>query len=241
MPAKRAAKALLFDLDGTLTDPKPGIAACIQHAMKRLGHQAPHVDDLRWCIGPPLKGAFAKLLNTTDATVIDRALALYRERFGTIGLFENALYEDIPGTLQTVRGLGYRTFVATSKPFVYAERIVKHFALAELFDKVHGSELNGMRSDKGELIAHVMLTENLSPTEVLMIGDREHDVIGAKKNGVRCIGVAYGYGTEEELRSSGALSIAGSPSQIIEIVESHFRIDSRLAFAPTGDAPRVQT
>ena len=89
MPIKRATKALLFDLDGTLTDPKPGIAACIRHAMKGLGHQAPHVDDLHWCIGPPLKGAFAKLLNTTDATVIDRAMALYRVRFGTIGLFEN--------------------------------------------------------------------------------------------------------------------------------------------------------
>jgi phosphoglycolate phosphatase len=109
-------KALLFDLDGTLTDPKPGIVACIQHAMKALGHQPPHVEDLLWCIGPPLKGAFAKLLNTTDATVIDRALALYRERFGEIGLFENAVYEEVPGTLQTLRGLGYQTFVATSKP-----------------------------------------------------------------------------------------------------------------------------
>jgi phosphoglycolate phosphatase len=220
MQIKRAVKALLFDL-GTLTDPKPGIAACIQHAMRALGHQAPHVDDLLWCIGPPLKGAFAKLLNTTDATVIDTAVALYRERFGTLGLFENAVYEDVPRTLQTLRGLGYQTFVATSKPFVYAERIVKQFALAELFDKVYGSELSGIRTDKGELIAHVLLTENLSPREVFMIGDREHDVIGAKKNGVRCIGVAYGYGTEEELRNSGALSIAGSPRQIIEIVESH--------------------
>jgi phosphoglycolate phosphatase len=234
MPAKSTTKALIFDLDGTLTDPKPGIAACIQHAMKGLGHHAPDVDELRWCIGPPLKEAFAKLLNTADPTVIDRALVLYRERFGTIGLFENAVYEDVPDTLQALRSLGYRTFVATSKPFVYAERIVRHFALAELFDKVYGSGLNGLRSDKGELIAHVMLTENLSSAEVLMIGDREHDVIGAKKNDVGCIGVAYGYGTEEELRTSGALSVAGSPGQIIEIVESHFGINRQTRLCCDG-------
>jgi len=222
MQTEKGTRAILFDLDGTLTDPKPGITTCIQYAMRELGHEVPHTDDLHWCIGPPLRGAFAKVLNTTDEAVIDRALALYRERFGTIGLFENTLYEEIPGTLQTLRALGYRTLVATSKASVYAERIVKHFGLAGLFDKVYGSELNGIRSDKGELIAYVMLTENLLPAEVLMIGDREHDVIGAKKNGVPCIGVVYGYGTEEELRSGGALSIAASPRQIIELVESHF-------------------
>jgi phosphoglycolate phosphatase len=223
MHTDRRAKAVLFDLDGTLTDPKPGITACIQHAMRGLGYEAPHIDELHWCIGPPLKGVFAKLLACTDDEVLDRALALYRERFGTIGLYENALYEEVPHTLGVLRTLGYRTFVVTSKPFVYAERIIKHFSLGNSFDKVYGSELNGVRSDKGELIGHVLFTEKLPPSDALMIGDREHDVIGAKKCGIPCIGVAYGYGTKEELWNSGAISIASSPRQIIGLVEAHFK------------------
>lgn len=222
MRTTEGTRAIFFDLDGTLTDPKPGITGCIQHAMKELGHKAPNIDELEWCIGPPLRAIFVRLLETNDEALIDRALALYRERFGTIGLYENALYEEIPATLRTLRTFGYLTFVVTSKASVYADRIVRHFALSELFEKVYGSELSGIRSDKGELIAHVMIAEKLSPPSVVMVGDREHDVIGANKNGVPCIGVTYGYGTEQELRRSGALSIAAFPRQIIDLVECRF-------------------
>src|SRR5215467_978338 len=120
MSAEERDRAVFFDLDGTLTDPKPGITRCIQHAMAGLGRVPPEADDLHWCIGPPLRGSFARLLESSDGELLDRALALYRDRFGTIGLYENTLYPDVPETIEAVRARGYRTFVVTSKPEVFA-------------------------------------------------------------------------------------------------------------------------
>ena len=216
--------AVFFDLDGTLTDPKPGITACIRHALTGLGRPAPPVDDLLWCIGPPLPKTFATLLATTDDTLVWRAMALYRERFGTVGLFENALYPGIPDAVAAVRAAGFSTYVMTSKPHVYATRIVEHFGLASLFDRVYGSELDGTRVDKGELIAYALAQEQLDPARVVMIGDREHDAIGARRCGVRAIGVTYGYGTENELRAQGAELIAHEPAAIPALVATALRV-----------------
>ncbi|BAY48994.1 hypothetical protein SAMD00079811_66230 [Scytonema sp. HK-05] len=210
---------ILFDLDGTLTDPKPGITGCIQYALFKLGHKPPDADDLHWCIGPPLKDSFSLLLKTSDATVLEQALSLYRSRFSSIGLFENSLYPQIPETLQAIRFAGYKTFVATSKPHIYARRIIEHFALSSLFDGVYGSELNGTRSVKADLIHHILLTENLSPPTVVMVGDRAHDIIGAKHHQIASIGVTYGYGTEQELKAHGADLIAHSPDDIPRLLE----------------------
>jgi phosphoglycolate phosphatase len=218
----RPERTVLFDLDGTLTDPKLGITRCIQHAMSELGRIAPHADDLHWCIGPPARDTFSKLLETTDDTVLDRALALYRERFSTTGLYENTLYPTIPGVLAELRGARYRLFVATSKLQVFATRIVEHFSLTDMFEKVYGSELDGQRADKGELIAHLLTTENLEPSAVVMVGDREHDVVGAKKSGVPCVGVTYGYGTEAELKSAGAVRLVTSPTELLQSLKSLF-------------------
>ena len=211
-------RAVFFDLDGTLTDPRPGITECIRYALSGLGHAAPAVDDLLWCIGPPLPKTFATLLATTDSALVARAMALYRERFGTVGLFENALYPGIPEALAAVRAAGFATYVMTSKPHVYATRIVEHFALAPLFDRVYGSELDGTRVEKAELIAYALAEERLDPARVVMIGDREHDAIGAQRCGVRVIGVSYGYGTEAELRAHGAEAIAHAPAAIPALV-----------------------
>ncbi|HAX78961.1 MAG TPA: hypothetical protein DCY88_24820 [Cyanobacteria bacterium UBA11372] len=131
--------AVLFDLDGTLTDPKPGITRCIQYALSELGHPPPNADELHWCIGPPLKGSFSQLLKTSNDRVIEQALSLYRRRYSTIGLFENSLYPEITATLKTIRSAGYKTFVATSKPHIYATRILEHFNILSLFDGVYGS------------------------------------------------------------------------------------------------------
>lgn len=210
--------AVLFDLDGTLTDPKPGITECIRHALAGLGRTPPGVDELLWCIGPPLSQTFATLLETSDEAVIARGLALYRERFGTIGLFENAVYPGIPEAVAAVRAAGFATYVATSKPHVYATRIVTHFGLDALFDGVYGSELDGTRVEKRDLIAYALAEERLDPARVLMIGDRQHDAIGARRCGVRVIGVAYGYGTEAELRTHGAAAIAHAPADIPPLV-----------------------
>ena len=211
-------RAVLFDLDGTLTDPKPGITACIRHALGGLGRTPPPAEELLWCIGPPLWQSFATLLDTTDGALIARSVALYRERFGTVGLFENAVYPGIPEAVAAVRAAGFATYVATSKPHVYARRIVAHFGLAALFDGVYGSELDGTRVEKAELIAYALAEERLDPARVVMIGDREHDAIGARRCGVRVIGVSYGYGTEAELRAHGAEAIAHAPAAIPALV-----------------------
>lgn len=222
----RNQRAVFFDLDGTLTDPKPGITRCIQYAMKALGHAPPEADALHWCIGPPLRGSFGRLLGSSDGKLLDRALALYRERFSVVGLFENSLYPEAPGAVRVLRALGYRTFVVTSKPQVFAERIVEHFSLEGLFERVHGSELDGRRTDKGDLIAHVLAYEGLEPSRVVMVGDREHDAIGAARCAVRCVGVTYGYGTESELLAQGVTGLARSPRDIVGVVEAVFEKDA---------------
>jgi phosphoglycolate phosphatase len=207
---------VLFDLDGTLTDPKIGITTCIQYALHQLDYESPETEQLLWCIGPPLIVSFAKLLQTNDKALIDRAITLYRDRFATVGLFENALYPQIPETLKSIRAAGYQTYIATSKPHMFAKRIIEHFDLTSLFDGIYGSELDGTRSDKAELIQHILLTENLIPAKTVMVGDRSHDAIGAKKNQLLAIGVTYGYGSEEELKLHGVDLIANSPEEITQ-------------------------
>ena len=136
---------VLLDLDGTLTDPKIGITRCIAHALTALHHESPHADALEWCIGPPLANSFATLLDTKDAALIARALALYRERFSAIGLFENTLFPGIANMLEALSAAGLQAHVATSKPHVFATRIVAYFSLDQYFGTVYGAELDGQR------------------------------------------------------------------------------------------------
>lgn len=209
---------LLFDLDGTLTDPKPGITRCIQHALTQLGHTPPPMEELLWCIGPPLEQSFATLLQTSEPATIGQAVKFYRDRFSSVGLFENALYPGIPALLQTLKQAGYPTLVATSKPQIFAAKIVDHFEISPWLDRVYGSELDGSRSDKGVLIDHILRSEGLVPETTVMIGDRKHDMIGGKKNGLRTIGVTYGYGSAAELTEHGADYLAHRIDEIFSIV-----------------------
>ncbi len=209
---------ILFDLDGTLTDSFEGITKCISHAMTCLDRPAPQPEALRWCIGPPLKKSFARLLDSRDDALAEQALALYRERFSSVGLFENELYEDIPQVLETLKSAGHDLYVATSKPWMYAKRIIQYFGLDKFFKGVHGSELDGTRTDKTSLIAHVLDMESLSANATVMVGDREHDMIGARANGVPGLGVLWGYGTREELEASGAYACIERPSELNGIV-----------------------
>ncbi|MEH2295781.1 HAD hydrolase-like protein [Nostoc sp.] len=165
------SSAILFDLDGTLTDPQLGITRCIQYALSELGYRPPNADELHWCIEPLLKDSFSQLLKTLDSTVIEQAISLYRRRFATIRLFENSLYPQIPEILKAIRFAGYKTFLATSKPYIYATQIIEYFDLSFLFDGVYGSELDGTLSIKGDLIQHILLTEKLLPSTVVMVGD----------------------------------------------------------------------
>jgi phosphoglycolate phosphatase len=208
-----ALDAIYFDLDGTLTDPKPGITRSIQYALQKLDHPTiPTEDELTWCIGPPLRASFAKILGGEDHA--DRAVSLYRERFSDIGLFENGVYDGISEVLTTLSQSGQRLFVATSKPHVFATRIVEHFGLRHHFEHVFGSELDGTRVDKSDLLQYALQVAAVDPAKTLMIGDRSHDMVGAGNNGMKGIGVLYGYGNRDELIGAGALHVCATPHAI---------------------------
>jgi phosphoglycolate phosphatase len=206
--------SIYFDLDGTLTNPKPGITRSIQYALRKLDHEAPSEDDLTWCIGPPLHASLKKLLGT-DA-LADKALLLYRERFADIGLFENEIYPGIDDTLSALAASGRRLFVATSKPGVYADRIIDHFKLRTYFERVFGSELDGTRADKTGLLGYALKAAHIDPAGAIMVGDRSHDMIGARNNGMTAVGVLYGYGSKEELLGAGAHHLSATPLGLLD-------------------------
>ena len=205
---------LLFDLDGTLTDPLVGFARSIQHALTSMGRAAPPAEELGRFIGPPLHDTFRFLLESDDEGLVLEAVELYRERYGTIGLLENAIYPGIADSLEKLAGEGHSLSVATSKPTVFAKQIVDHFELSEFFSAVDGCELDGVRGDKSSLIAHVLERDGLVADEVVMIGDTKFDMIGAKNNGLRGVGVLWGYGSQEELLEAGASECLGEPSEL---------------------------
>lgn len=193
-------KNILIDLDGTLTDPKVGITTSARYGLAKVGHPIADTENIDWIIGPPLKASLAKLLNVDVKDVLaERALLGYRERFAVTGLFENHVFDDVDATLSTLKNKGYRLFLATAKPEVYARQILEHFNLLQYFEYPYGSELNGERTNKGDLIAYILEQEQLNPEECLMVGDREHDIFGARKHGIETIAVEYGYGDAAEL------------------------------------------
>jgi phosphoglycolate phosphatase len=208
---------VLIDLDGTLTDSRPGIVACIQHALRTLGHDAPEESALLKYIGPPLHAAFRELLSTNQDSEIERAIAAYRDRYVAIGMFENSVYAGIPQALAALQARGARLFVATAKPEVFAQRILERFELSHYFVAIHGSELDGRRTDKTDLIAYVLTKSQLHPTQTAMIGDRHHDIEGAIKNRVAAFGVLWGYGTREELSNAGARTLLVAPSELCSL------------------------
>ena len=208
----------MLDLDGTLTDPATGITNCVAYALTRLDVVAPPSHDLHFAIGPPLRGSFATLLKTNDTVLIEQAMVLYRERFATIGLFENIVYHGVPEMLSNLKARNYRLLLATAKPHVYARRILRHFNIATPFDGIYGSELDGTRQHKGDLLAYLLERENIDPTSAVMIGDRHHDIDAARGNGCRTIGVTYGYGCAEELAHADRL--CDSPAHIAETIVS---------------------
>lgn len=213
----RNIDTIFFDLDGTLSDPKPGITGSIQYALGKLNLPVPTQDELTWCIGPPLRANFVALLGgEKDA---DRGVELYRERFGTIGLFENALYDGIVPVLAALHASGRRLFVATSKPHVFADRIIDHFKLRKYFTRVFGSELDGTRVDKSDLLRYALDQTGSDPARAIMIGDRKHDVIGAANNGMSTIGAVYGYGGRTELIQAGAKHLVTTPAEITAMID----------------------
>ena len=209
---------VLFDLDGTLTDPFEGITNCISHALLALGKPSPIRESLRWCIGPPLREAFRALLASDDPQLIEQAVHIFRDRFATKGLYENEVYAEIPEALAALVERSHVLILATSKPAVYAEQILVHFGLRPFFHSVYGSELDGRWSDKSALISRIIQREPLRCFETVMVGDREYDMSGAVSNTIPAIGVLWGYGTREELVTSGASACVAKPSDLVSAV-----------------------
>jgi len=191
---------ILFDLDGTLTDPREGITRSIQHALAKLGIDEPDLRNLEHFIGPPLLQQFMVAYDFDEAKAW-QAVNFYRERFRVTGLYENQLFHGVIALLETLQQQGRRLYIATSKPWEFAREIARHFDFAKHFKVVYGSELDGTRTNKVELIAHILQQEGLDPAQTLMIGDRKHDLIGARANGLDCAAVGYGFGSREELEA----------------------------------------
>ncbi len=212
---------ILFDLDGTLTDPKPGITGSIAFALNKIGYEAPSSDSLHWCIGPPLKESFSKLLSSSDSDLLDEALNHYRSRFSEIGLYENSVYHGVPEMLETISGLGIRIILATSKPKIFASRILEHFSLDRFFSSVHGSQLDGTRSNKDELIRYIVSEERVCRTSTMMIGDRKHDILGASLNHISTAAVTYGYGDIDELQRCQPDMFFDSPDEISQFFDTN--------------------
>lgn len=210
-------KYLLFDLDGTLSDPKVGICTSVSYALASFGIEETDLDKLEPFIGPPLKDSFMQFYQMSEEQA-EAAIAKYRERFSEVGLFENTLYDGVPHMLQALCGKGVFLAVASSKPTVFVERILEHFQIRKYFKVVVGSELDGRRANKDEVVEEALRQlfgdKPVDKTQVYMIGDRKFDVEGAKTQGIESVGVTYGYGGMEELREAKADYIVRSVEEL---------------------------
>ncbi len=211
---------LLFDLDGTLTDSRPGILASIQHALRENRIPVPTVDELSWCIGPPILETLRKLSGPHAPELFEPVVQAFRSRYSTVGLLDNSVFPEIESTLDELLAAGHTLHVATSKMEAFAVRVVDEFNLRKYFTSVYGSGMDGSRADKTELISHVLADQKISPTCCVMIGDREHDIIGATNNGLPSIGALWGYGTGAELVAAGATLTARLPRLLPELILS---------------------
>lgn len=209
---------ILFDLDGTLTDPGIGITNSIMYALEKYGIEVKDRSELYKFIGPPLEGSFMRYYNMTEKEA-ERAVSLFREYFSDRGIFENSLLPGIRELLSALRSGGKTIALATSKPGEFAKRILSHFDIDKYFDFVSASELDGTRVDKGEVIAYAI--ERLKITDkrnVVMVGDRSYDIKGANANGIDSVGVLFGYGSREELTEAGAVYIAQNADELRDIL-----------------------
>ncbi|MGA9694877.1 MAG: HAD hydrolase-like protein [Dehalococcoidales bacterium] len=209
---------IFFDLDGTLTDSKEGIVNCIYYALEKLGYPVPEAFNVNDCLGPPLRLSFRRLLKTNDEALIERAVEIYRERFSTIGLFENRVYPGIPELLSALRENDFKLYVVTTKPRVFAERIIEHFQLAQRFVAIYGTELNGQFDNKADLIEFILKAKQLRAEETVMVGDKREDITAGQANRTGTIGVTYGYGTRREITEAAPDDICGSPEEIGQVI-----------------------
>ena len=205
---------IIFDLDGTLTDPQEGFVNSINFALTSLGQEIRPAESLLPFIGPPIHGTFQSLLDADDPAAVEKAVSLYRQRLGSEGIHENAAYPGVAEMLAELKRVGKTLFVATAKPLKFAIPILKNCGLDGYFAGMYGSELGRTNTPKAELIRAILTEHTVSAGSAVMVGDRRHDIEGARESGVFSVGVTYGYGSVAELREAGADLLCGSPKQL---------------------------
>ncbi len=210
------AELILFDLDGTLTDSGPGIMKSVEYAFNKLGFTDYEPEVLRTFVGPPLIYRFMEVMNLSLEEA-RTAVAAYRERYNEIGIWENSVYEGIPEVLTLLKCSGKKLAVATSKPHAMAVKVLEHYELADFFDVICGSKADGRKAEKVEILKEVLEETGYADKkdQVILIGDTRFDVLGAKEAGIDCVGVSYGYGTEEDLKESGAVKVCKTPGELV--------------------------
>ncbi len=210
-------QTILFDLDGTLTDPGLGITNSVMYALEKLGYDVPPREALYKFIGPPLHDSF-RIYYGMDEDQAAEAVRLYRVWFADKGLFENEVYDGIPELLEALTKAGKRLVLATSKPEKFARTIMAHFGLDAWVPQIAGATMGTERNTKGKVIAYAMEAFGIDPETAVMVGDREHDIFGGKENGLPGVGVTFGYGSREELETAGAVAVAETPAELLEIL-----------------------
>lgn len=218
-------KYILFDLDGTITDSGEGITKAVQYALKHFGINVEDINELKKFVGPPLRDSYMKFYNFDEEKATE-GIKVFREYYEEKGMFENSLYDGIVDVLKALKKSGKELIVATSKPEVHAKKILEHFNVDKYFTIIAGADFEETRVKKGDVIKYALdnfrntLNDNevLNLSQVIMIGDREHDIIGAKENGLKCIGVLYGYGTPVELTQTRAFKVVKTPEELLKIL-----------------------
>jgi phosphoglycolate phosphatase len=214
------APTVLLDLDGTLSDSRPGIVACFRYMLTQLGHDPTKAGDLTWAVGPPIAVSITQLLAQYDDARVDQGLAVYRAQYSAVAIYDCTVYPGVLDMLGALRDAGHIMCIATSKRRDFAERVVDHLGLRSYLHAVYGAEPGGGLDNKDDLLAYVLRHEGFSPTDTVMVGDRMHDIHAARANRVRSIGAAWGYGGRAELETAGADAIAALPPEVPAVLQA---------------------
>ncbi|WP_442683691.1 HAD hydrolase-like protein [Stenotrophomonas sp. JC08] len=209
---------LFFDLDGTLIQSSEGVTRCVAYALEKMGQPVPAMPELRKWIGPALRTSFAPVFGDTER--VERAVALYRERFESDGWKEYELYPGIEAVVRSLKADGHRMAIVTAKTESHAQRIVEHLPFGDCFEDVTGASLDSARSHKPQLVGEALRRLSLQPEQCWMIGDRRMDIEGARHHGMRNIGVLWGFGGREELQAAGAHALAATPDELVTLLRA---------------------
>ena len=209
---------VLLDLDGTLSDSKPGISASFRYTVGHLGHDPDTAGDLTWAVGPPIAVSMRRLLEQYGDDRVDQAVGIYRARYSEVGIYDCAVYPSILGMLDALRAGGATMYVATSKRRDFADRVIDHLSLRSYVRGVYGALPGGGLDEKQDLLAHILSVEGVAAADAVMVGDRMHDMHAARHNDIRPIGVSWGYGGMDELLAAGADAVAAEPADVVRLV-----------------------